>query len=200
MNKIRLVVEKISQNKVVKKGRSFIGSRSGVRFVSIVSFFESALPLPILTDPFLIASILANKKNTYRLIFVTTLWSVIGGICAYFIALFFFEWLLEVLNTGTIMELQSMIYTNMTNTFILTIIGAVTPVPYTLVAWTVAALDGGLFIFITASVLGRGFRYLLVGYCTYKFGFLAIDYIKRYLNWITITSFMLVILYIWFKL
>lgn len=200
MKETKSIVEKISKSKVLKKGQNFIGSRSGVRFVSIVSFLESALPVPILTDPFLIASILANKKNTHKLIFVTTLWSVIGGACAYFTALFFFEWLLKVLNTGIIEELQSMIYSNSTNTFILTIVGSVTPIPYTIVAWTVAVLDGGLVTFVFASFLGRGSRYLIVGYTTHKFGPLAIDYIKRYLNLITIAIVSLVIVYIWLKM
>lgn len=197
MDKTELIVEKISKNKVIKKGQKFIGSRSGVRFVSIVSFLEAALPAPILTDPFLIASILANKKNTHKLIFVTTLWSVIGGVCAYFTASFFFEWLLKVLNTGIIEDFQAMISTNTMNTFVLTIVGAITPVPYTLVAWTVAVLDGGLIVFVLASILGRGLRYLVVGYLTYKFGLLAVDYTKRYLNLITVAIVTLVILYIW---
>ena len=68
------------------------------------------------------------------------------------------------------------------STFMLTAIGAVTPVPYTIVAWVVAVLQGSLLVFTLASVLGRGFRYGVVGYATYRFGPAAVSYIKKYLG------------------
>lgn len=200
MNKIELAIEKISKNKVFQKGQSFIGSRSGVMFVSWVSFLESAFPLPILTDPFLIAAILANKKNTYKLIFVTTLWSVIGGIFAYFMAFYFFEWLLMISNSEALAEFQTMIDANTSNTFVLTTIGTMTPVPYTISAWAVAVLKGNFLIFVTASVLGRGLRYLVVGYTTYKFGSVALKYTRRYLNWLTALTFVLLLFYLCYKM
>lgn len=200
MNKLDSAVEKVYQSKVVKKGQNFIGSHKGFRFVSIISFLESFLPVPILTDPFLVAAILANKTNAFKLIVATTFWSVVGGVFAYFTALFFFEWLLDILDSGLVEELQIMINTNTANTFVLTIIGAVTPIPYTLVAWTVAVLDGMLLIFILASILGRGVRYFVVGYCTYKFGSSAVSHVKRYSGLVTVVTVLLVVLYVWNKL
>ena len=89
-------------------------------------------------------------------------------------------------------QFQSMVVSNQANTFVLTIMGAVTPIPYTIVAWVVAVLNGSLLVFIAASIVGRGLRYIIVGYSVYRFGPLAISYAKRYLGLVSIIVLILV--------
>ena len=97
-------------------------------------------------------------------------------------------------------QFQSMSVANEGGTFMLTLVGAMTPVPYTIVAWVVAVIKGGLPAFVAASAIGRGARYIIVGYCTYHFGQLAIDYARRYVGLTSILVFILAGLYIWFKM
>lgn len=189
--KLETQVETALSSESVKKAEEVIDSRSGTVMIAIISFLESAFPVPILTDPFLIAAILVNRTKAFRLVVVTTIASVAGGVCAYIAAAFFFDILLEYMTPFMVDEFNSMVSSNDSSAFILTLIGAVTPIPYTIVAWVVAVIEGGLAIFIAASVLGRGFRYALVGFCTYKFGPLAVSYARRY---IALTSVVLVIL------
>jgi membrane protein YqaA with SNARE-associated domain len=194
---IEAKVEDVLQAKSVQKAQKIIQSRSGITILAAISFIESSLPLPLLTDPFLIAAVLVNRANTVKLVVVATVASVLGGLFAYFTAVLFFETLLAWMTSDMVGEFQAMVDTNGKSVFVLTIVGAVTPVPYTIVAWVAAFIKGGLVSFIVASILGRGLRYAIVGYSTYRFGPLAISYAKKYIGITSIFVFVLAALYIW---
>ncbi|MCA9359179.1 DedA family protein [Candidatus Kaiserbacteria bacterium] len=193
-------VEKVLETASPSRLQQLIRSRSGAWVIGIVSFVESALPIPILTDPFLVAVILANRANAARLVFVTTVASVLGGVFAYASAALFFSYILDWMTPAMYEEFQSLITGNEANTFVLTIVGAATPIPYTIVAWVVAVIEGNLWVFIGASILGRGLRYTIVGWSIYKFGPTAIAYAKRYLGLTSILILILVALYVWHKM
>jgi membrane protein YqaA with SNARE-associated domain len=198
--KLETKVDKVLQTNTVGRARQVLQDRSGIKIISWVSFIEAFLPVPILTDPFLIAAILADKKNTFKLIFATTLFSVLGGVAAYLSAWYFFELLVNLMSNSMQTEFNDLIATNETGTFIFTIVGAITPVPYTFAAWGVAILKGNLLTFVVASIIGRGFRYLLVGYSTYRFGEKAIQYAKKYIILSSIILFLVLILLVWLKM
>ena len=199
-NQLEHGVDKIVQKNSVQRIKKLLGSDSGIKMISVVSFLESMLPVPILTDPFLVAAILANRANVIKLVLVTTIASVIGGIFAYVGAAVFFDTMLAWFSPQVATEFQTLVTSSTSNIFLLSLVGAVTPVPYTLVAWVVAVLEGSLLVFIAASVLGRGIRYSIVGYCTYAFGTQAMLYARKY---IALTSFVVVavvFLVVWLKM
>lgn len=198
--KIEAEVEKLLETNTVSGAKKLFKSKSGIISLSAISFVESALPLPILTDPFLAAAILIDKANAKKLVVATTIASVMGGVFAYLFAAYFFDVLLEWLSPITIEIFNSLINSNQPNVFVLSLLGALTPIPYTAVAWVVAVIDGSLFMFILASLLGRGFRYSIVGYTTYKFGPLATAYAKKYIGITSIILLALVAAYIFIKI
>lgn len=193
-------VEKVLAANSVSRARQIMGSRSGVWTVITISFIESALPIPLITDPFLMAAILMQRANAARLVFLTVLSSTIGGVFAYFMALFFLNIILGWMTPGMITQFNALVDSNQASTFVLTIVGAVTPVPYTLVAWTVAVTKGNLLVFIVASVIGRGLRYGIVGYCVYWFGPTALSYAKRYIGFTSIVIVICTAIFIWLKM
>lgn len=193
-------VEKVLNTRTVTRAQSLMESRSGLWIVALVSFVESALPLPIITDPFMVAGILANRSRAGLMVLVTLASSVVGGVCAFIMARYFFN-LLEVMMTGNMLEqFQSLILMDSSNTLLVTLVGAITPIPYTITAWVVAVGEGSLLLFIIASTIGRGFRYGIVGMCTYWFGPQALTYARRSLGVTTIVVAILVGLYVWLKL
>jgi membrane protein YqaA with SNARE-associated domain len=167
--------------------------------IAVISFLESALPIPLITDPFLIAGVLLNRKKAVLIVVMTTVASVIGGLFAYVSAVLFLEVLMQFMTTGMISEFNSLVNGAHTNTFVITILGAITPIPYTLVAWLVATLQGSLLMFLLASIVCRSLRYAVVGYSVYRFGPAASQYARRYIGLISIVTFILVGLYIWHK-
>ncbi len=198
--KIEEKVEGVLQASSVTKAKQLLRSRYGTAILAGISFIESALPVPILTDPFLAAAILINRSKASSLVVITTISSVIGGITAFAMAAFFFDLIQGWMTPALAEEFNVLVNSNGSSAFVLTLVGAVTPVPYTLVAWVVSVIKGSLGAFIIASVLGRGFRYAVVGYATYRFGPQAVSYAKRYLGVTSVIVIILAALYIWLKM
>lgn len=155
-------------------------SRYGLWALAWLSFVESALLVPIITDPFLIAYILSDKKSVYKGVLVTLAASVLGGIFAYALAFSFYEVIAERYLVGVIGEQFYTIVDQLQGgTFVVTLLGAITPIPYTLVAFGAGFMKGNFILFLIASILGRGVRYALVGWATYMFGETALAMIRK---------------------
>jgi membrane protein YqaA with SNARE-associated domain len=148
----------------------------------------------------MVAGILAKRSRSGVMVLVTLISSILGGIFAFLMARYFFG-LLETMMTGNMLaQFQSIIAMDSSNTFIVTLVGAVTPIPYTITAWVVAVGEGSLLLFITASMIGRGFRYGVVGLCTYWFGPRALTYARRSLGVTSVVLVVLVSVFVWMKL
>ena len=193
------LIDKLFATQSVERAQKLMSSWSGVTFLSVVSFVEAALPVPILTDPFLVAAVLADRAKVIRLVIITTISSVLGGLAAYLTALFFRDLLFSYLPVDMMAFVNEFVLTNGEDVWILTLLGAVTPVPYTFASWAVGLIEGNPLIFIIGSLLGRGFRYVVVGWSVYKFGPLAISYARRYIGLTSILLLILIGLYIYIK-
>jgi len=200
LKKIDSKVEQVLSSPSIGRAQKILQSRLGLWLIALISFIESALPLPLITDPFLIAGVLLNRQKAVLVVFITIAASVIGGIFAYISALLFLEILMQFMSPDMVTEFNLLVNNTNTNTFVITILGAVTPVPYTLVAWVIAALKGSLLMFILASIVGRSLRYVVVGYSVYRFGPAAGHYARRYIGVISITVFIFVGVYIWYQM
>ncbi len=192
-------VEKTPLAKSTEKAKRMMRTGHGVSILAGISFVESFLPLPILTEPFLVAAILLDRVRVKTMVIVTTISSVVGGTAAYLLAAHFKEFLFSLISPEMAETLNSLLVAGQ-DTFILTIIGAFTPIPYTIVAWAVALSGGNLLIFIIASIVGRSIRYTIVGWCTYVFGPAALRYAQRSIFVTSIVIFVLVAIYIWLKM
>ena len=199
-SKIDTHVEKVINTRTVSRAQSLMGSRSGLWLIGLISFIESSLPLPIITDPFMVAGILANRSKASLVVLVTLLSSIAGGVAAFIMARYFFAWLEVIMTSGMLEQFQGLIHMNSSNALVVTLVGSVTPIPYTVTAWVVAVGEGSIMLFIVASFFGRGFRYAIVGLCTYWFGPKALTYARRSLGLTTLVMVVLVALYIWLKL
>lgn len=113
---------------------------------------------------------------------------------------FFFEALSSLASPAAMAEFNNLVSSSDSNAFVVTLIGAVTPVPYTITAWVVAVMQGSLLAFVTASIIGRSFRYVIVGYCVYHFGPLAVTYAKRYVGLASVLILILAGLFFWYKM
>ncbi len=158
---------------LTKKVHAFLKTKWGLWGLGFISFWESALPVPILTDPFLIIYILANQKKSLLAVLVTTCTSVAGGVAAYFAALTVKEPILSFFSDEFVAQFNDIAVRMQAETFAMSILGAVTPVPYTTVALAAGFVEGSVWLFILASLIGRGARYSVVAYVTYKVGALS---------------------------
>jgi len=64
--------------------------RHAERYLAGVSFAESSF-FPIPVDVMLAPMVLSNKEKAWRLAFITTIMSVLGGMLGYLIGAYFFD-------------------------------------------------------------------------------------------------------------
>jgi len=87
---------------VTVQAGGLLRSKYGLWALGGISFLESALLVPIITDPFLVAYILADKKSVYKGVLVTLLGSILGGVFAYAIAFLFYEFIADRYLVGVV--------------------------------------------------------------------------------------------------
>lgn len=199
---MRKIVTQLSQSyerRVLALGRfaeRAFQSRYGLWFLGSISFIESSLVIPVITDPFLVAYILANRMKAQRAIWLTTVTSVLGGIVAYLAASFIIEFFLQTFTAVSPEDLYNMSKHFETGTFLITLLGALTPIPYTIVAIAAGSVHANFFVFVFASFVGRGSRYALVGIATYLIGPRALPLIQKHIRILTIVLSVLLLLYL----
>jgi membrane protein YqaA with SNARE-associated domain len=190
--------------KLVKWVEDYAEHKHATKALSLVAFVESSFfPIP----PFvLIVAMLAHerKQSWIKLAVIGTLSSVLGGIFGYFIGKFFYGYVgaplvafygieAEVAHLGSIFK---------DHVFLTIILASISPLPY-----KVFTLSAGLFavnfpMFVFASLLGRGMRFLLVSYLADKYGIHAKKFIVKQQRVATITFWLVLavgILYIILK-
>lgn len=185
--------------KAAEQAGGVFRSRFGLPLLGMISFVESALVVPIITDPFLVAYILANRAQAMLAVTVTTLSSAFGGVVAYAMAHALFDFIAGRFLTGQhLAEFYVMAERFGEGVFVLTLLGAITPIPYTIVALAAGFVTAPFSIFLFATILGRGARYALVGYLTHRFGEQAMREVRERVTVLTIAAIALAVLYLIF--
>ena len=174
---------------LASRAKTLLQSRYGLWVIGLISFVESALLVPIVTDPFMVAYILFNKSRALAGVAMTVVTSVAGGVMAYVTAVFFTELILGYLEPETVAYFWELTAKLESGTFLLAFMGAVTPIPFTLVALAAGTIKGGLVMFIIGALVGRILRYGLVGYLTYRFGESALALARKHIILLSILIF-----------
>ena len=175
--------------------------RHANRYLAIVAFSESSF-FPIPPDVMLIPMVLAKPNDWWRIALTCTLFSVIGGIAAYFVGFFLFQLvalpLLEFYNYQyKILEFNEM-YHNWGGWVVF--LAGLTPFPYKIITIASGMTQLNLALFIALSVLSRGLRFFAVSVLLYYFGDSIRALLEKYFGLITLLAGSGVLLiYVWLK-
>lgn len=180
---------------IVQKTGQLLRSKFGLWVLGAISFVDSAVAFPGPVDPFLAAYIMANRKKAWLGFLVATTASVLGGVMLYLFATFFTDQLLALLSPEATVTFNEMISHFDRGTFMLSLLGAFTPIPYGFVVIAAGVLKGNIFMFILGSLIGRGLRFGVVAYLTHKFGSRALDIAGKHLKTLSIAAIVLAVLY-----
>jgi len=162
--------------------------------VGTVSFLESCI-FPVPPDIMLVPMILANRSRAWLLAGWCTLTSVAGGIVSYGIGYYFYEGfgrgLLEFYGYMEKFDSFRENYHELGPWIVG--IGGATPFPYKVItiASGMTSLDIG--VFVGASILSRGVRFLAVCALLWYFGERLRGFIDRHLGKVTLVSFAAII-------
>lgn len=146
------------------------------------SFMESSF-FPIPPHPLLGLMCLARPKRALRYGLICTAASVFGGLFGYAIGHFLFESVGQtVLETLGLAKSFPVAACHLRENAALIIIGkGATPIPFKLITLTSGFIGVPLFTFLWASILSRGFQFMLVGVLFWKFGAPIKAFLDKYL-------------------
>ena len=175
-------------------------------FLGLVSFLESFF-FPIPPDIMIAPMAIAKKNQFFKIFFIATFFSVLGGIFGYVIGAFFFDLAMnifefynyedKVINIKNALSEGDGFYVWLTILFL----AGFTPLPYKVFTITSGIINFNLLIFILISLISRGLRFFIVSYLSSKFGNTFTNYINKHgERWFTIIGIFIVIIAIIFYL
>ena len=187
--------------KLYKNLLSAAKHRHANKYLAVVAFSESSF-FPIPPDFMLIPMVLAKPNDWWRIALTCTLFSVIGGIAAYFVGFFLFQLvalpLLEFYNyQNKILEFNEM-YHNWGGWVVF--LAGLTPFPYKIITIASGMTQLNLALFIALSVLSRGLRFFAVSVLLYHFGDRIRALLEKYFGLITLLAGSgILLIYVWLK-
>lgn len=169
---------------------SIINSNYPVIGLSITAFAESSF-FPVPPDLIYIPLAILNPKNAFFYAFITTLFSVLGGVFGYFIGKLGGKPLVTKFISEEKLYNVKLFYNKYDVWAVF--IGGFTPIPYKVFTVAAGIFDLNLRNFIIASIFGRGVRFFLVCGLIYFFGPSIKYFLEKYFELFTIIFMVLLI-------
>ncbi len=182
-----------------KKCLDLAGHKSSKYYLAIVSFVESSF-FPIPPDVMVVPMVISKKADFKKIFFITTIFSVLGGMLGYVIGAFFFEFGTHIMNFyGYEDKLYNLKESLIKNDGFYAWLGILflagfTPLPYKVFTIASGLIGFNFLIFVLISLISRGLRFFLVSYLSYKFGDLFNEFMDKHgSKWFTIIGILIVI-------
>ena len=182
-----------------KKCLDLAGHKSSKYYLAIVSFVESSF-FPIPPDIMVVPMVISKKADFKKIFFITTIFSVLGGMLGYVIGAFFFEFGAHIMNFyGYEDKLYNLKESLIKNDGFYAWLGILflagfTPLPYKVFTIASGLIGFNFLIFVLISLISRGLRFFLVSYLSYKFGDLFNEFMDKHgSKWFTIIGILIVI-------
>ena len=187
-------------NKLYNKCLELAAHKSSKLYLAIVSFVESSF-FPIPPDVMIIPMVISKKNDFIKIFFITTIFSVLGGMLGYFIGAFFFDFGSQVISVYGYEDKLSNIKNNLISSdgfyawLSILFLAGFTPLPYKVFTIASGLIGFNFFIFIFISLISRGLRFFIVAYFSYKFGDIFTKFMHEHgTKWFTIVGILIVII------
>ncbi len=187
------------KDRFLKWSEKVANSKNALKTLFWVSFAESAIsPFPAY---FLIMFILAHKvKYSWKKVaIIATVSSVLGGILGYFIGFYFFKLIGQpILDFYHLQnEFNNFGSKLNANEFLILIIAAMTPIPFKITAIASGLFSVNFVLFILTAILGRGIKFIIVSFLTYKYGAKMKDAISKSI-WSAVITFLIICFFVYY--
>ena len=164
------MIKKLYDKCIIWAGHKYANSLLG-----FVAFIESSF-FPIPPDAMIVPMVIAKRNNFLKIVFITTIFSVLGGLLGYLIGYIFFNEIgykiFEFYGYENVNLLKEKFSTKggLISWFGIVFLAGFTPLPYKIFTITSGFIHFNILFFIFASVVARGLRFFLVAYLVYKYG------------------------------
>ena len=166
--------------------------KGAIAALCALSFAESSF-FPIPPDILMIPLVLKQREKAFRIAFLCTLFSVVGGAFGYIIGCGLYDVVaVSFLNYFGWMEQFETVKQAYIHYGAWIVLGAgITPFPYKLITIASGVMQMNFGLFMLISFIGRGIRFFLVAGALYKWGTPMRTYIEKNLSWLSILFFVL---------
>ncbi len=165
-----------------------------------LSFAEASF-FPVPPDVFLAAIIAARRQRKWLYYsIITTIASIAGGVFGYMIGVWFFDSLGNFLISLYGLEKSANMIKELFvgNAFWAVFIAGFTPIPYKVFTISAGFFSINFFVFILASTISRGLRFLSVGYIINVFGEEIGKFVFKYFNILTLFIAVIIVVLVLF--
>lgn len=155
--------------------------------LAIMSFAESSF-FPIPPDVLLIPMILAAPTKAWRIAFVCSISSILGGIFGYIIGAYFFDIIGQPIVDFYGLQLQFERFQNYYNEYgaMIVAVAGFSPIPYKVFTIASGVTNLDMITFIIASAISRSARFFLVALLLWKYGTPIRTFIENHLAKLTL--------------
>ncbi|NVK20173.1 MAG: DedA family protein [Methylocystaceae bacterium] len=161
--------------------------RHALLILFVVAFAESSF-FPIPPDIMLIPMVLMARDQAWKIAFICTLASVLGGIAGYGIGYGLFETvaqpILEFYNAMDKFEAVKALYNE--HGVLIVFSAGFSPIPYKLFTIASGVTQMDVTSFAITSLIGRGLRFFLIAALLWKFGAPIKTFIEQHLGKLTL--------------
>lgn len=162
---------------------SLAGHPRAMWALAAVAFVESSV-FPIPPDVLIIPMVLAAREKAWKIAFVATLASVVGGCLGYAIGYGFMDAIgkpiLEFYGKADKFDELALRFNTYGGWAVL--VAGVTPFPYKVITIFSGATQLSLPLFLAVSVVARALRFFVVAGLLWRFGSPIRDFIERWLG------------------
>lgn len=159
--------------------------RLAPHFLASIAFVESSV-FPVPPDLMLISMGLAKPQSVWQYAWITTIFSVLGGILGYFIGVYALNFFLPFIQTLGYYESYLMVKRCFDDYGVwFVFVAGFTPIPYKLFTIAAGAMNMALLPFILASFVGRGMRFFLVSALLFYKGEKIEQRISKHVEWLS---------------
>lgn len=170
------------------------------KYLSALSFAESSF-FPIPPDVMLMPMSLAQPQKAFYYAWLTTLFSVLGGVLGYLIGYWAMDLLMPTIESlGYMHKIEQANYWFKEYGVWIVFVAGFSPVPYKLFTITAGASAMAFIPFVIASFIGRGARFFLVAGLMKWGGEKFEASIRKWVDWIGWTLVLLIMAYIFYKM
>jgi membrane protein YqaA with SNARE-associated domain len=160
------------------------------RWLGVIAFIESSI-FPIPPDALLIPMCLARRAKAFFYAGVCTISSVAGGMLGYALGALFFSAIgapiVALYGGDAAMAELRLLYAE--QGALIVAFAAFTPFPFKVVTIASGALSMDIGVFLVASLLARGGRFMLVAALIWRFGAPIQAFIEKHMGWVTLAGF-----------
>jgi membrane protein YqaA with SNARE-associated domain len=151
-------------------------------FLAVISFAESSF-FPIPPDVLLLPMILAAPTRAWKIAFVCSVSSVLGGIFGYIIGAYFFDVVGQPIVDFYHLQAQFERFRDLYNEFgaLIVAVAGFSPIPYKVFTIASGVTNLDIVTFIFASAVSRSARFFLVAALLWKFGDPIKEFVEKHL-------------------